>query len=336
MLVFVIRRLLVTVPVLLAASMFSFALIDVTGDPLADLLVQQPPPSQEVIQAERERLYLDRPAYERYWLWLTGIGGNGDIGLLQGEFGPSVQGPAFDVGAEVAARMGVTLRLVAAAVLLALGLAVATGVVSAMRQYSVVDHTLTFIGFLALAMPTFWLGALIKEAGVWANGQLGTTVFSTIGASAADTRGMGLWERIADAGGHLVLPTVALMLTGYAAWSRYQRTAMLEVLNSDYVRLAHAKGLRRRTVMRRHALRTALIPLTSVAAVTIAEILAGTVLIETVFQWRGMGTLLVEAVRTSDAYVLMGWLMLAGTLVVLANLAADLLYGVLDPRIRYE
>ncbi|MBB6173564.1 peptide/nickel transport system permease protein [Nocardiopsis mwathae] len=336
MLVYTVRRILGTIPVLLAASVLAFVLIDVSGDPLADMMVQQPPPSPTVIEAERERLYLDRSMPERYVLWLTGIGGNGDIGLLQGKFGPSVQGPHYDIGANIAERFATTMRLVSVAVLLALGLAIVSGVVSAMRQYSKIDYTLTFIGFLALAMPTFWLAALIKEAGVWTNQQIGFRLFATIGASSPDTRGFTPLESLTDAAAHLVLPTLALMLTGYAAWSRYQRTSMLEVLNSDYVRLARAKGLPDRVVMRRHALRTALIPLTTVAAVTIAGIIDGVVLTETVFQWRGLGDFFVEAIKRSDSYALMGWLMLSGVIVITANLLADLLYAVLDPRIRYE
>lgn len=336
MLAYTVRRLLGTIPLLLAASILTFLLVDLSGDPLADLRVQQPPVPEEVIKAEEERLYLDRSLPERYVLWLTGIGGNGDIGLLRGKFGPSVQGVDYDIGHALAERLGSTLRLVTAALLLALGLAILTGVISALRQYSMIDYTLTLIGFLALAMPTFWLGALIKEAGVWINQHTGYTIFYTVGATSADTRGFTTGQLIVDHLGHLVLPTLTLMLTGYAAWSRYQRTSMLDVLNSDYVRLARAKGLPNRVVLRRHALRTALIPLTTVVAVTVAGTVDGVILIETVFQWRGLGDFFVEAIKRNDSYALMGWLMLSGTVVIIANLIADLLYGVLDPRIRYE
>ncbi|MFC4564664.1 ABC transporter permease [Nocardiopsis mangrovi] len=336
MLVYTARRLAMAIPILLAASVLSFLLVDVSGDPLGELRAMQPPPPPETIAAEEERLYLDRSTPERYWLWLTGIGGNGDIGLLRGEFGPSVEGPAFDIGATIAERFVITLRLIGIAVVLALGLAVISGVISAVRQYSKLDYTLTFIGFLALAMPTFWLGALIKEAGVWTNDQVGATIFYTIGAASPGAAALPAWERFADGFGHLILPTITLMLTGYAAWSRYQRTSMLEVLNSDYVRLARAKGLPNRVVMRRHALRTALIPLTTVTAVAIAGLIDGVILIEVVFQWRGLGDFFVESIRRNDSYALMGWLMLSGTIVIVANLIADLLYAVLDPRIRYE
>lgn len=334
MVAYALRRILAAIPVLLAASIFAFLLIDISGDPLSDLRMAQPPPEPAVIEQEEARLYLDRSIPERYLLWMTGIGGNGDIGLLRGEFGPSVRGPAFDIGAEIASRFVVTLRLVVIALLLAIGLAILTGVISAARQYSAVDYGLTFAGFLALAMPTFWVGALIKEAGVWSNRELGTG-FATIGANAADTRGMTTVERLNDTAAHLVLPTLALMLAAYAALSRYQRASMLDTLNSDYVRLARAKGLRNRVVLRRHALRTAMIPLVTVTALLVAGTIDGAILIERVFQWRGLGDFFLESVARNDSFSVLGWLMLSGVIVIGANLAADLVYGFLDPRIRY-
>jgi peptide/nickel transport system permease protein len=341
MVVYTVRRILVAIPLLFLASVLAFTLVDVSGDPLSDMR-QDPEITEAAIEAAEERLYLDRSMPERYLTWLTGHDcnrdseGDCDIGLLRGEFGPSVRGAAYDIGEEIGERFILTLRLVAAAIVMALGLAILSGVVSAVRQYSKIDYTLTFIGFLALAMPTFWLGALIRQSGVWINEQAGVRLFATIGARSPDTRAFTTWEHFNDILAHLTLPTLALMLTGYAAWSRYQRTSMLEVLNSDYVRLARAKGLRNRVVMRRHALRTALIPLTTVAAIAIAGFLDGVVLIEVVFQWRGLGTFFVEAVSNNDSFALMGWLLLSGVIVIVANLIADLLYGVLDPRIRYD
>ncbi len=134
----------------------------------------------------------------------------------------------------------------------------------------------------------------------------------------------------------MVLPTIALALISYAAWSRYQRASMLEVLNSDYVRLARAKGLRWRKVLTRHALRTALIPLTTVTALDIAAILGGAVITETVFNWNGMGRMLLVGVGRSDTDAVASWLLLAGFVVIVFNIIADVLYAVLDPRIRYE
>lgn len=338
MLVYAVRRLLAAVPVLLAASLFVFLLIDISGDPLSDLVLSDPPAPIEVIERERERLYQDRPVYERYWLWLTGLGQtNGDIGLLQGKFGPSSRGVGFDIGGQIGERLLVTLRLVLVAAIASLVLGVVTGVISAIRQYSPLDHTLTLIGFVALAMPIFWLGALIKAAGVALNRHVfGSPVLFVAGATTPDTRGWSTWERFLDAAGHLVLPTLTLMLAGYAIISRFQRGSMLEVLHSDYVRLARAKGLRNRVVMRRHALRTALVPVTTLAVWTIASSIDGVVLTEIVFQWQGLGRFFLDSAIARDSYALMGWLMLSGVLVIVANLVADLLYAVLDPRIRYE
>ncbi|GAB3737563.1 ABC transporter permease [Nocardiopsis nanhaiensis] len=336
MLVYTMRRLLSAIPVLVLASILTFVMIDVSGDPLADLKTAQPPPEPAVIEQEEERLYLDRSMPERYVLWVTGIGGDGDIGLLQGEFGPSVQGPQYDIGENIAERLWTTLRLVGMAMLFALGLAVLAGVVSAIKQYSRIDYTLTFIGFLALAMPTFWFAGIVQAGGVAFNEAVGDQIFNTIGDGRFRAEGEPLWDQFLNAFAHMALPTIVLMLTTFASWSRYQRTSMLEVLNSDYVRLARAKGLRNHVVIRRHALRTALIPLTTVVALGVAGIIDGVILTEVVFQWRGLGDFFITAVENNDSYALMGWLLLSGVVVIVANLIADLLYGVLDPRIRYE
>lgn len=330
------RRILATVPVLVAATLFTFLLVDLSGDPLGDLRVAIPEVPEETIRSAEARLYRDRPVVERYWLWLTGWGTtNGDIGLLQGKWGPSVRG-GIDIGHEIGERFIITFRLVAAATVFAVGLAIATGVLSAVRQYSKLDHTLTFVGFLALAMPTFWLGALIKELGVWVNLKIGERLFFTFGATSPTYDRMPFTQQISDVAGHLILPTLTLMLTGYAVISRFQRASMLEVLNSDYVRLARAKGLRNRTVMRRHALRTALIPVTTLSALTVSGALTGSVIVETIFRWRGLGTFLVASIQGRDSFAVLGFLVLAGILIIIANLVADLLYAVLDPRIRYD
>jgi peptide/nickel transport system permease protein len=335
MLAYAARRLLLTIPILIAATVFTFVLVDLSGDPLAELVFAIPPVPEATIQAQEAKLYLDRSTPERYWIWLTGLGGRGDIGLLQGKWGPSTRG-VVDISTEVGDRFIITLRLVGAATVLSLLLAVITGVISAVRQYSKVDHVLTIFGFFALAMPTFWLAAWIKEAGVWVNQQVGTRIFRTFGAVSTTHFRLDGWDKYWDIISHMLLPTMALILTGYAALSRFQRASMLEVLNADYTRLARAKGLRNRVVMRRHALRTALIPVVTLSALAVAGALTGAVITETIFGWRGLGTFFLDAVNAVDAFAVMAFVVLAGVLVVLANLVADLLYGVLDPRIRYD
>ena len=325
MLAFAVRRIAVSLPILLISTFIVFMLASLSGNPLSPLLTRNPPPPPETIALEAERLRLDHPLLERYWMWLTG--------LFQGDFGPSVQSN-LNIGAEVAGRFMVTIRLIAVAMILALVLAVVIGVISAVKQYSKTDYTATFLGFLFLAMPAFWLAILLKQAGIDFNNAVDKQVVYTIGdASVPLPKGFG--AQVADIAGHMILPTISLALISYAAWSRYQRSAMLEVMNSDYVRLARAKGLSRRRVMVKHALRNALIPLTTVTALDLASIISGAVVTETVFQWRGMGDLLLNAIHSDDVYVVMAWLLVTATVVIVFNLLADLLYAVLDPRIRY-
>jgi peptide/nickel transport system permease protein len=325
MLAFAVRRIAVSLPILLISSFIVFMLASLSGDPLSPLLNRNPPPPAATIALEAERLRLDHPILERYWLWLTG--------LFRGDFGPSVQSN-LDIGAEVAARFMVTMRLIAVAMILALVLAVVIGVISAVKQYSKTDYVATFLGFLFLAMPAFWLAILLKQAGIDFNNAVDEQLIYTIGDSSVPAP-EGFGARLADIAGHMILPTISLALISYAAWSRYQRASMLEVMNSDYVRLARAKGLSRRRVMIKHALRNALIPLTTVTALDLASIISGAVVTETVFQWRGMGDLLLGAIRGDDVYVVMAWLLVTATVVIVFNLLADLLYAVLDPRIRY-
>lgn len=325
MLAFTIRRILASIPVLLASSFVVFMLVSLAGNPLDPLLARNPPIPPQTIAAETARLRLDDPLLSRYWQWLTG--------LFQGDFGPSVVS-TLNIGDELWSRFFVTLRLIAFAMVIALVLAVVVGVVSAVKQYSVTDYSATFLGFLFLAMPSFWLAILLKQGGIEFNNAVDRQVIFTIGEATPNFAG-SFGARLADIAGHMVLPTIALALVTYAGWSRYQRASMLEVLNSDYIRLARSKGLSRRTVMVRHGLRTALIPLTTVTALDLAAIISGAVVTERVFQWRGMGDFLLNAIRTDDVYVTMAWLLVTATVVILFNLFADLLYAVLDPRIRY-
>jgi peptide/nickel transport system permease protein len=203
------------------------------------------------------------------------------------------------------------------------------------KQYTPTDYTFTFVGFLFLSMPVFWLAALLKEYGaIKLNALFGKQVVFTVGAETPNLTG-SFGYRLANYAGHLVLPTIALALISFAAWSRYQRSTMLDVLGSDYIRLARAKGLSRSRVMTRHALRNALIPLVTVVAIDTGSIFGGAIITERVFSWQGMGALLVQGVETSDVNILLAWLMVTSVIVVVFNLIADVLYAVLDPRIRY-
>jgi peptide/nickel transport system permease protein len=326
MVAYTIRRLIFGVPVLLASSMLVFLLVAMSGDPLDTMRQKFPRPPDHVIAQEAHRLHLDESLPERYWFWLSHI--------VRGDFGPSTRA-SINIGAELFSRTFITLRLVFFAMLLALILSIISGVISAVKQYSKVDYSFTFVGFLALSIPSFWFAILLKEGAISYNKATGTSTFFTLGDRDYRYETFTTWGKFTDIFGHMVLPTVSLMLITYAAWSRFQRASMLEVLNSDYVRLARAKGLTNRTVMIRHALRTALIPLVTVSALGIGDILGGAVVTETVYNWEGMGRFLLVSVQNRDSFAVLGWLLIAGTVVIVFNILADLLYAVLDPRIRF-
>jgi peptide/nickel transport system permease protein len=325
MLSFIVRRLLICIPVVLASSVLVFILVANSGDPLADLKGRQPPVPPQVIENREKLLGLDKPMPQRYWHWLTNF--------VQGDMGVTIRGQ--EVQPLLWQRIQITLRMVILASIVAIVLAIGAGVLSAVKQYTVTDYTFTFAGFLFLSMPVFWLAALLKEYGaIRLNKLFGKQVIYTVGPETPNLAG-SFGHRLADYAGHLVLPTIALALISFAAWSRYQRATMLDVLGADYIRLARAKGLSRSRVMVRHALRNALIPLVTVVAIDTGAILSGAIVTERVFAWQGMGSLLVQGVETSDPNILLAWLTVTSVLVVLFNLIADVLYAVLDPRIRY-
>ncbi|MGY1618811.1 ABC transporter permease [Geodermatophilus sp. SYSU D00691] len=327
MLFFTIRRILGSVFVLLASSFLVFALCAASFDPLARYYTLQPRPPESFFANLREELGLNDNFFVRYWNWLTGV--------VTGDFGQTVNGTP--VANELPGRLLVTGRMILLAIVIAIVLAIIVGVIGAVRQYRPSDYAFTFLAYLLIALPTFWFAALLKEfvaGGI--NDLFGKQVLFTIGEQ---TPGIELYatgsEIWMDRLGHLVLPTLSLALLTFAAWSRFQRAAMLDVLGSDYMRLARAKGLTFRRTVFRHGLRNALIPLTTVVALGIGTLFGGAVITEQVFVWHGMGEyLLKNGIGNNDINVVLGWLLVSAVFVVLFNLIADILYAVLDPRIR--
>jgi len=323
---FTIRRLLSSIVVLFASSLLVFALCVASFDPLAPYRTRQPAPPPEFFAALREQLNLNEPFYSRYLSWVGGV--------LTGDFGQS--NAQSEVGPVLIDRLGVTARMVVAAMVLAVLLAIVVGVLTAVRQYKPEDYFFTFLTYVLIALPTFWFAALLKEfVAIRFNDLVGQTVLYTLGEQSPAIELTGTTSEIwIDRLGHLVLPTISLAMLSFAAWSRFQRASMLDVLNSDYIRLARAKGLPRRRVLVRHGLRNALIPLTTVVALNVGLIMGGAVITETVFVWHGMGEYLLQSINRSDLFPVLGWLLVAAFFVILFNLIADLLYAVLDPRIR--
>jgi peptide/nickel transport system permease protein len=492
---FILRRMLIAIPILLASSFLVFFLVTISGDPLADLRISTNPNKDQLIAARRQRLNLDEPFFERYVTWLSGV--------IRGDFGQNRDGQ--DVSALLGQAITTTFRLVILATVLSIILGVLIGIITAVRQYSIIDYSSTFAAFLFFSLPVFWVAVLLKEfgaikfndflsapglsplgiailsilpaifaygltpgvrqrrlavgaavgavfliglvlidatdwmlnpglsllvitlfaggigvgaaalfaplenrrvlaAGVAAAlaGVVGSLVFSgwiedpswtqlvlllglslatgavvgtviggvidrraAVSASMAATIGVGLvvvfdqfisawspgrtiatigpqspnltgpfWERMVNYAGHQILPSLALMLIGFATFMRFTRSSMLETLKSDYVRTAKAKGLPATQVILRHAFRTALIPVMTVITIAFAGIIEGAVITERVFAWKGMGSLFINGLQDVDPYPVMGFLLVTSIVIIFMNAVADIMYAYLDPRIR--
>jgi peptide/nickel transport system permease protein len=323
---FILRRLGAGLVVLAVGTFFLYILVSLSGNPLANLMAN-PHISPATINAARIELHLNEPLLQRYWTWLTG--------MLHGNFGISTTGQA--VGPQIWPRMWVTLQMVIPAVVISAIIGIVLGVVSAVRQYSVIDHVSTALAYIFYATPVFVIAILLKDfLAVKVNNAVGHPVLYTVGQNNPGTT--GAWSVFVDALAHDVLPVLTLVLITYAAWSRYQRASMLDVLNADYIRLARAKGLSRRRVLYVHALRNALIPVTTVIALDFAVIMGGALITEIVFGWEGMGRFFFEGLTgpvSPDVNVVMGYVTVVALVVVSFNILADIIYGVLDPRIRY-
>ncbi|QWF82199.1 Putative peptide transport permease protein [Amycolatopsis sp. CA-230715] len=327
---YVLRRLAISVPTLLVATFACFLLVAAAGDPLAEAR-SRPGANQAAIAVLAHELRLDEGVVPRYFHWLGAF--------LSGDWGSSIAlEPVFD---KVTSAYGVTFGLVIGAEVLALVTGVLVGVVAAVRRYRLADHLATALAFLLFAMPVFCIALLLKDLAVQINGWvrelgltglLGNPWIRTSSPESTDARGFG--DFVVKYIGAYLLPTLSIMAVSFAGYSRFQRASMLETLNTDYVRTARAKGISPARVVFRHAFRNALIPVATLFSVNFGVVISGAVITERVFNWNGMGSVLVDAVNADDPYLLMGWIVLIGATVVVANLVADVFYGVLDPRIR--
>ena len=318
---YVIRRVFQMVPIVLGISVVVFALLLAAPGDQVDLLISGVPNITPDEVARLKHVYgLDEPVHVRYVKWLERA--------VQGDFGWSrtykerVTSLIFD-------RLGNTVTLAAGALVLALAVAVPVGIYSALHQYSALDYGATLFTFFGVSVPIFWFGIMLIYV-------FGVT-WHLLPPGGINSPGVapGL-PMLIDRLQYLPLPTLALGLVFMASFTRYTRSSMLEVVRQDFVRTARAKGLPGRVVIRRHALRNALIPLVTVLGVAIPGVLAGAPLTETVFSWPGVGKLLVDATLGGDYAVAQGIIMFISIMVIAANLLVDVAYGVLDPRIRYD
>jgi len=318
---FIARRLLYSIPVLIAATILVFFGMSLVTDPLSQLTLI-PNVSEQTIQNIVDRKHLEDPLFVQYFFWLKDA--------IFNQFGTTAIGDK-PIWPELSRAIGNTLQLVLISEAIAVTLAVILGVLSAKRQYSFFDYTTTTLSFFGFSVPIFWF-ALVLQALVTAFFlQTGIRLFYTFGISSLDPA-YPFIDRIQ----HMVLPIVTLTYVNIATYSRYQRASMLEVLHSDYIRTARSKGVKERTVTMKHGLRNALIPLVTIAALNFGAVLGGAVITETIFAWPGMGKFFIDSLVRGEIYTLMAWLMVTAVAVIFMNLVADILYGALDPRIRYD
>lgn len=322
MLFYVVRRLFQTIPLLLFVSALIFALLySMPGDPLYRMLQDIPNLRPEDYDRLRKLYGFDDPFYVQYWKWLWQL-----LQLNPGysrEYGQ----PVFDI---VWPALKNTLVLTVSAVVIGKVLAILLGIFSAVRQYSIGDYLLTGITFVAYSVPAFWLGLMMIIAFSVKLGWLPTS-----GIVNSDLP-PGSWEATIDWLKHLILPVAVLAISEIIQVQRFMRSSMLEVLRQDYLTTARAKGLSEQIVIGRHALKNALIPVVTIIAVTMPRVVGGSTVVETVFAYPGMGRLLFTSIMGNDFVIAMTVVMIIAVTVVFFNLLADIIYGWLDPRIRYQ
>ncbi len=319
MFAYVVRRILTTIPLLLVGTFVIYALTASVSNPL-DKLATCNTCDQAAFDRLTDLYHLDQSIPERYLHWVVDAAG--------GSMGQSTANGNIDVFPLLMDRAQNTAQLAIPAFLLIATLALALGVYSAVNQYSRSDYLFTGFSFIGISMPTFVFALLLQVVfGVWWQDWFHAKPFYVTQMHV---------DGFVDILRSHTLPIVTLILVITAAESRFERASMLEVIHSDYIRTARAKGLPRRKVIFKHALRNAMIPLVTIWAIDFAALLGGSVVTETVFAWPGLGPLLLQGIFQGDLNLTMGIVMFLSTLVIVFNLIADLLYGVLDPRIRYE
>jgi peptide/nickel transport system permease protein len=322
MFAYALRRLLLTLPLLVGITFVSFAVIHLApGDPVEMQTGDMPAEAKRAYEQLRKEFGLDQPLPVQYWNWLNR--------LIRLDLGRSFAPHGRPVLTMIAERLPITLLLNVVEMLIIVALAVPIGVLSATRQYSTFDKVTTVFVFLGFATPDFWLALLLM---ILFGIQLGWLPIS--GLRSMNWEYMSFWQQQWDFLSHLVLPILVATFGGLAGFSRYMRQSMLEVIRQDYIQSARAKGLAERVVVGKHALRNALLPIVTILGLSLPGLIGGSVIVEWIFAIPGMGQLMVQAAFERDYPVLMGNLVIVSTLTLLANLAADLAYSLVDPRIR--
>ena len=319
MLAYILRRLLYMFITLIGISIISWLIItQAPGSPIA--LTMDPKVSPKIIEQMEKNYDLDKPVYQQYFLWLKRLFTGTLYSFKDGR-------PVLE---KIGERIWNTLLLNGIAILIIFSLAIPLGVFSARRQYTLMDYLGTFGAYLGISIPSFWLAYLLILATVELFG------YPVLGMRSFVTEDFTTVEIIMDRIWHLILPSVILAVGGVAALSRYTRSSMLEVIRQDYIRTAKAKGLPDDTVYYKHALRNALLPIVTLFGFLIPGLIGGSIIMETIFAWPGIGRLAYQAVLARDYPVVMTINTITAVLVLLGNFFADILYGIVDPRIRYQ
>jgi glutathione transport system permease protein len=322
---FLVRRFAGYLVLVALATCIGYFLAATSLHPRSNFENRNPPPPQSSIEQTLSELNVNdkTPVTTRFARWARGA--------IHGDFNKTIYGQS--VTKEMRRRMGVSLRLLLLGAILGALLGVALGAVSAIRQYRFTDYAGTVGSFLILSTPVFLLAVLLKVGATWLNQKTGTPFLYHVGEVTPGLQG-GWLDQVSDRLRHLVLPTMSITLGGIAFYSRYQRNAMLDVLGSDFLRTAQAKGLPRRHALIKHGLRTALIPMVTFFAYSFGLLVAGATFTEKIFTWHGMGEWFIDSVRTNDINVVAAVTVFDAVLILLAGMLADIAYAALDPRVR--
>jgi peptide/nickel transport system permease protein len=318
---FILKRLLQLIPLLIGVSLISFFVMHLApGDPTQ--LFTDPSVKPEELARIRANWGLDKPVIVQYFYWLKNA--------VRGDFGIAymMNRPVAEIIFE---RLPSTLLLMISSMLLTLFITIPLGVISAIKKNTWFDNLVTVFSFTGMAIPSFWLALMLM---LLFSVNLGW--FPAVGMYSPLLKNPGILSRILDVAWHMVLPLLTMTIVSLAGLTRYQRAAMLEVLNQDFIRTARAKGLSERMVLFKHALRNALLPIITILGLSLPDLFGGAFIIETIFAWPGMGRLGVMAIFSRNYPLIMGIVVFSAALIVLGNLLADIGYALVDPRIRYS
>lgn len=310
---YIIKRILIAIPVLIGITIIDYAIMCMAGSPLE--MLQGPRVSEAAVEAKKIALGLDKPFYIQYFVWLSQ--------LLHGNMGYSMKSYQ-PVSEMIGSHLGPTLLLMGVSLIVSLLMAIPAGIYSAIKQYSKGDYAVVTLSFLGSSIPGFFLSLLLIYIFTVKLGWLPSSGMTTLGTQGG----------FADVAKHMVMPVIVLAVSIAGRNIRYIRSAMLEILQQDYLRTARAKGIGNFKVINKHALRNALVPIITVIGMEIPVMFGGAVIVEQVFSWPGLGLMTMSAITSRDFPVIMGVCLLSAVVVLIANLITDILYALVDPTIQ--